>query len=253
MELSQVHAVITGGASGLGYATAEKLLAAGARVTLLDVNVEQGEAAAQQLGAQFLCTDVTDETLVAGNLAKAAETMGGLNLVVSCAGILGAGRVLGKHGPMPLSQFESTVRVNLVGSFNVAKAAAHIMQNNAPGADGERGLIVNTASVAAYEGQIGQADYAASKGGVISMTLPLARELARFGIRVMTVAPGIFVTPMAAGMPAEVKASLSAQVPFPARLGEPSEFADMVAFIVTSRYLNGGTLRLDGAVRLQAK
>ena len=253
MELSQVHAVITGGASGLGYATAEKLLAAGARVTLLDVNVEQGEAAAQQLGAQFLCTDVTDETLVAGNLAKAAETMGGLNLVVSCAGILGAGRVLGKHGPMPLSQFESTVRVNLVGSFNVAKAAAHIMQNNAPGADGERGLIVNTASVAAYEGQIGQAAYAASKGGVISMTLPLARELARFGIRVMTVAPGIFVTPMAAGMPAEVKASLSAQVPFPARLGEPSEFADMVAFIVTSRYLNGGTLRLDGAVRLQAK
>lgn len=253
MELSQVHAVITGGASGLGYATAEKLLAAGARVTLLDVNVEQGEAAAQQLGAQFLCTDVTDEALVAGNLAKAAETMGGLNLVVSCAGILGAGRVLGKHGPMPLSQFESTVRVNLVGSFNVAKAAAHIMQNNAPGADGERGLIVNTASVAAYEGQIGQAAYAASKGGVISMTLPLARELARFGIRVMTVAPGIFVTPMAAGMPAEVKASLSAQVPFPARLGEPSEFADMVAFIVTSRYLNGGTLRLDGAVRLQAK
>ena len=253
MELSQVHAVITGGASGLGYATAEKLLAAGARVTLLDVNVEQGEAAAQQLGAQFLCTDVTDEALVAGNLAKAAETMGGLNLVVSCAGILGAGRVLGKHGPMPLNQFESTLRVNLVGSFNVAKAAAHIMQNNAPGADGERGLIVNTASVAAYEGQIGQAAYAASKGGVISMTLPLARELARFGIRVMTVAPGIFVTPMAAGMPAEVKASLSAQVPFPARLGEPSEFADMVAFIVTSRYLNGGTLRLDGAVRLQAK
>lgn len=253
MELSQVHAVITGGASGLGYATAQKLLAAGARVTLLDVNVAQGEAAAAQLGAQFLCTDVTDEALVAGNLAKATEAMGGLNLVVSCAGILGAGRVLGKQGPMPLSQFESTVRVNLVGSFNVAKAAAQIMQNNVPGADGERGLVVNTASVAAFEGQIGQAAYAASKGGVISMTLPLARELARFGIRVMTVAPGIFVTPMAAGMPPEVKASLSAQVPFPARLGEPSEFADMVAFIVTNRYLNGGTLRLDGAVRLQAK
>ena len=167
--------------------------------------------------------------------------------------MLGAGRVLGKGGPMALSKFETAIKINLVGSFNLAKAAANLMQHGAPGTDGERGVIINTASVAAFEGQIGQAAYSASKAGLVGMTLPMARELSRFGIRVMTIAPGIFMTPMAAGMPDEVQASLSAQVPFPSRLGKPSEFADAVAFILGNRYMNGECLRLDGAVRLQPK
>ena len=174
-------------------------------------------------------------------------------MAVNCAGILGAGRVLGREGAMPLSQFQSTVMVNLVGSFNVAKAAAALMQHNAAGEDGERGAIVNTASVAAYEGQIGQAAYSASKGGVVGMTLPMARELARFGIRVNTIAPGIFWTPMVDGMPDEVQQSLSASIPFPSRLGQPAEFADLVACVLGNRYLNGETIRLDGAVRLAPK
>ncbi|HBK45799.1 MAG TPA: 3-hydroxyacyl-CoA dehydrogenase, partial [Xanthomonadaceae bacterium] len=169
------------------------------------------------------------------------------------AGILGAGRVLGKDAPMPLATFRNTVLVNLVGSFNVAKAAADAIQHNQPGEDGERGVIVNTASVAAYEGQIGQAAYSASKGGVVGMTLPMARELSRFGIRVMTVAPGIFWTPMVDGMPEPVQEALSASIPFPSRLGRPEEFAETVAFILRNRYLNGETIRLDGAVRLAAK
>ncbi len=176
--------------------------------------------------------------------------MGTVNVAVNCAGILGAGRVLGKDGPMPLSAFRNTVLVNLVGSFNVAKAAANLMQHNDPGEDGERGVIINTASVAAFEGQIGQAAYAASKGGVVGMTLPMARELARFGVRVMTIAPGIFWTPMVDGMPEAVQQSLAASIPFPSRLGRPDEYADTVAFILASRYLNGETIRLDGAVRL---
>lgn len=251
MQLETVKAVVTGGASGLGHAVARHLRAQGAQVCLLDV--QDGTAVAQALGAHYLRTDVTDEAGVSAQIAAASAAMGGLNVAINCAGILGAGRVLGKQGPMPLSTFESTIRVNLIGSFNVAKAAAHLMQHNAPGEDGERGVIIHTASVAAFEGQIGQAAYAASKGGVVGMTLPMARELARFGVRVHTVAPGIFMTPMATGMPDDVKASLAAQVPFPARLGEPQEFADAVAFVITNRYLNGGTLRLDGAVRLQAK
>jgi len=255
MQLNQIKAAITGGASGLGFTLAQTLIGHGAQVTLLDVQDEKGAAAVAELGskARFLRTDVTDEAGVAQSMKSAFEQMQGLNLVVNCAGILGAGRVLGRTGSMPLSQFETTVRVNLVGSFNVSKAGAELMQNNAAGDDGERGLIVNTASVAAFEGQIGQAAYAASKGGIVSMTLPMARELARFGIRVVTVAPGIFLTPMAGGMPPEVKASLEAMVPFPARLGEPSEFADAVCFIAQNRYMNGTTMRLDGAVRLQAK
>jgi NAD(P)-dependent dehydrogenase (short-subunit alcohol dehydrogenase family) len=253
MELVTVKAVVSGGASGLGLAVASHLRAHGAAVVLLDVNDEKGQAAAAQLGAHYVRTDVTSEDGVRESVAAAATAMGGLNVAVSCAGILGAGRVLGKDGPMPLSQFETTVRVNLVGSFNLAKAAAALMQHNAPGADGERGVIVNTASVAAYEGQIGQAAYAASKGGVVGMTLPMARELARFGVRVMTVAPGIFLTPMAEGMPPAVHEALCASVPFPSRLGQPDEFAATVAHILVNRYFNGTTLRLDGAVRLQAK
>jgi NAD(P)-dependent dehydrogenase (short-subunit alcohol dehydrogenase family) len=176
-----------------------------------------------------------------------------LNVAVSCAGILGAGRVLGRDGAMPLKNFSATVMVNLVGSFNVAKGAAALMQHNEAGEDGERGVIVNTASIAAFEGQIGQAAYSASKGGVVGMTLPMARELARFGIRVMTIAPGIFWTPMVDGMPPDVQQSLGASIPFPSRLGKPEEFAETVGFILGNRYLNGETIRLDGAVRLAPK
>lgn len=255
MQLDQVRAVVTGGASGLGHAVAQHIVAHGGRVALFDVNEEKGQSAAKELGgaARFLRTDVTSEESVVANIAAARESMGGLNVVMNCAGILGAGRVLGKQGPMPLKNFAGTVMVNLVGSFNVAKAGAALMQANDPGEDAERGVIVNTASVAAYEGQIGQAAYSASKGGVVGMTLPMARELSRFGIRVMTIAPGIFWTPMVDGMPPQVQESLSASIPFPSRLGKAEEFAQTVAFILGNRYLNGSVIRLDGAVRLAPK
>ena len=227
MQLSNALAVVTGGVSGLGFAVAKHLVAHGGKVALFDVNDDKG--------------------------AAAKEFLGGLNVAVNCAGILGAGRVLGRDGAMKLSQFQTTVMVNLVGSFNVAKACAEQMQGNQAGIDGERGVIVNTASVAAYEGQIGQAAYSASKGGVVGMTLPMARELARFGIRVLTVAPGIFWTPMVDGMPDEVQQSLAASIPFPSRLGKPEEFADLVAYILGNTYLNGETIRLDGATRLAPK
>ena len=242
--------------SGLGLAVAQHLVAQGGKVALFDVNDEKGAAAVAALGdanARYFKTDVTDEAGVAANVAAAKDFLGGLNAAINCAGILGAGRVLGREGSMKLGQFQTTVMVNLVGSFNVAKAAAEVMQHNDAGEDGERGVIVNTASVAAYEGQIGQAAYSASKGGVVGMTLPMARELSRFGIRVMTVAPGIFWTPMVDGMPDDVQKSLSASIPFPSRLGRPEEFADLVAYILGNRYLNGETIRLDGATRLAPK
>ena len=237
MQLSDTRAVITGGVSGLGLAVAQHLVAQGGKVALFDVNDDKGNAAVAELGngnARYFRTDVTDEEGVAANMAVASEFLGGLNAAINCAGILGAGRVLGREAPMPLANFRGTVLVNLVGSFNVAKAAANLMQHNASGEDG-------------------QASYSASKGGVVGMTLPMARELARFGIRVMTIAPGIFWTPMVDGMPDEVQQSLSASIPFPSRLGQPQEFADTVAFIVRSRYLNGETIRMDGAVRLAPK
>lgn len=256
MQLSNVRAVITGGVSGLGFAVAKHLVAHGGKVALFDVNADKGATAVAELGAtnaQFFKTDVTDEASVVANVSAATTLLGGLNACINCAGILGAGRVLGKTGAMPLSQFQTTVMVNLVGSFNVAKTCAERMQHNDAGSDGERGVIVNTASVAAYEGQIGQAAYSASKGGVVGMTLPMARELARFGIRVMTVAPGVFWTPMVDGMPDDVQKSLAATIPFPSRLGQPQEYADLVAYILTNTYLNGETIRLDGATRLAAK
>ncbi len=256
MQPSSVLAIVTGGVSGLGLAVARRIVADGGRVALFDVDDSKAPAAIEQLGehgARYFRTDVTDEDQVLANVAAASRFLGGLNAAVNCAGILGAGRVLGKDAPMPLATFRNTVLVNLVGSFNVAKAAADAIQHNQPGEDGERGVIVNTASVAAYEGQIGQAAYSASKGGVVGMTLPMARELSRFGIRVMTVAPGIFWTPMVDGMPEPVQEALSASIPFPSRLGRPEEFAETVAFILRNRYLNGETIRLDGAVRLAAK
>jgi len=255
VQLNQVKAIVTGGASGLGFGVAKHLLAHGAKAALFDVSAEKGTQAVAALGAnaRYFNTDVSSEEQVAANAKAAHEWLGGLNAAISCAGILGAGRVLGKDGPMPLKTFETTVRINLIGSFNVAKAAADLMQHNAPGEDGERGAIVNTASIAAFEGQIGQAAYSASKGGVVGMTLPMAREFARIGVRVMTVAPGVFHTPMVEGMPPQVYDSLCAQVPYPSRLGTAEEFADTVAFILQNRYLNGSVIRLDGAIRLAPK
>jgi len=255
MQFDYVKAIITGGVSGLGLAVAKHLVARGAKVALLDINDDKGTTAVAELGANasYQRTDVTSEDGVGSALKQAAERMGGLNVAINCAGILGAGRVLGKEGPMPLKTFQTTVMVNLIGSFNVSKAAADLMQHNTPGADGERGVIVNTASIAAYEGQIGQAAYSASKGGVIGMTLPMAREFARIGVRVMTVAPGVFHTPMVDCMPQHVYDSLCAQVPFPSRLGTSEEFASTVAFVLENRYMNGSVIRVDGAIRLAPK
>jgi len=255
MKFEGARAVITGAASGLGHAVAERVAGAGGQVTMLDINEEQGVRAAGAIGdgARFERVDVSLEQEVNDAIERAAAAMGGIDLAVNCAGIIGAARVLGRSAPMDGEFFARVIRINLIGSFFVAKAAADAMQHNEPDEEGERGLIVNTASVAAYEGQIGQAAYSASKGGVVSMTLPIARELARLGIRVMTIAPGIFMTPMMAGLPESVQKSLGEQVPFPSRLGRPAEFADLVEHICGNVMLNGETIRLDGAIRMQPK
>jgi len=255
MQLSQLKAVVSGGASGLGHAVATRIIAEGGQVAILDVNEAQGQKAAAALGerALFCRTDVSSEAEVDAAVEAAASAFGGVNLAVSCAGILGAGRVLGRDGPMAGDYFAKVIMVNLVGSFLLAKAAAAKMQANEPNEEGERGVIINTASVAAFEGQIGQAAYSASKAGVAGMALPLAREFARIGIRVNTIAPGIFLTPMMEGMPEHIQQSLAAQVPFPSRLGRPEEFADLVAYLCTNTMLNAETIRLDGAIRMQPK
>jgi NAD(P)-dependent dehydrogenase (short-subunit alcohol dehydrogenase family) len=253
--MQDARAVVTGGASGLGHAVARHIVAAGGKVVILDVQEGPGQAAAAALGASaaFVRCDVTAEADVNGAMATAAARMGGLNLLVNCAGVIGAGRVLAKNGPMAGEFFTRVIHINLIGTFLCDKAAAAIMQNNAPGADGERGLLIHTSSVAAYEGQIGQVAYSATKAAVAGMTLPLARELARFGIRCVAIAPGIFHTPMMDGMPQDVQDSLGAQVPFPSRLGKPEEFAQLVASVCEIAMLNGTTVRLDGAIRLQPK
>jgi NAD(P)-dependent dehydrogenase (short-subunit alcohol dehydrogenase family) len=242
--------LVTGGGSGLGAATARMVVANGGSVVLADVDREGGARVAAELGerARFVPSDVTDEAAVRDAVAAAGG--GGLAVAVNCAGIATAERVLGRDGPHSLARFTAAVQVNLVGTFNVTRLAAEAMAGNEPLADGERGVIVNTASVAAFEGQIGQAAYAASKAGVAGMTLPIARELARHGIRVVTVAPGIFDTPMLAAMSDQVRASLGAQVPFPSRLGRPDEYAALVRHVIENRMLNGEVIRLDGAIRM---
>ena len=255
MELSAAKALITGGASGLGFASARRIIDAGGQVALLDINDAQGAESADALGsrAAYVRCDVADEAGTRRAVAQARAAMDGLTLVVNCAGIATAGRAVGRDGPWPAEKFIRVIQVNLVGTFIVSKEAAALMQHNEPDANGDRGVIIGTASIAAYEGQIGQAAYAASKGGVVSMTLPLAREFAQFGIRVITIAPGIFMTPMVAGMAEEVQASLAKQVPYPPRLGQPAEYAATVAFIYENAYLNGETIRVDGAIRMQPR
>ena len=255
MKIMDARAVVTGGASGLGFGVAQHFVTQGARVTMLDVQSESGERSARALGerGQFVQCDVTSESAVNAAMAAAAAAMGGLNLLVNCAGIIGSARTLGRNGPMPGELFTKVIHVNLIGTFLCDKAAAAIMQQNTPTADGERGLIVHTSSVAAFEGQIGQAAYSATKAGVVGMVLPLAREFAAFGVRVMAIAPGIFSTPMMDGMPQEVQDSLARQVPFPSRLGRPEEYARLVQAIFEIAMLNGETIRLDGAIRMQPK
>ena len=250
MRLDGAVALVTGGASGLGRATAEAFVAAGAGVVIVDLPSSPGASVAEALGAQavFAPTDVTDEASVQAAV-DAAAPLGPLRVAVNCAGIATAGRVVGRGGPLPLATFAQVVTVNLIGTFNVVRLAAARIATADP-VDGERGVIVNTASVAAFDGQIGQAAYAASKGGVAAMTLPVARELAAAQIRVMTIAPGLFSTPMLAGLPQEAQDSLGAQVPHPARLGDPSEYAALARHIVENPMLNGETIRLDGAIRM---
>jgi NAD(P)-dependent dehydrogenase (short-subunit alcohol dehydrogenase family) len=254
MLLKDVNAVITGGASGLGLAVATRIVNAGGKVVILDVSA-QGTAAAAELGqsARFIATDVTDETAVDVALKEAVAAMGSVNAAVNCAGVATPGRLVGRQGPIAGSAFRRVIEINVVGTVLVAKSAAVAMQTNSPNAQGERGVIVMTASVAAYDGQIGQVAYSASKGAIVAMTLPMARELASSGIRVVTIAPGLFSTPMMKGLPQEAQDSLGKQTPFPPRLGEPDEFAALVGHILENVMLNGETIRLDGAVRMQAR
>ncbi|QNE35161.1 3-hydroxyacyl-CoA dehydrogenase [Leifsonia shinshuensis] len=253
MQIDGCSALVTGGASGLGNATARALTEAGARVVILDLPSSEGEKAAVALGphARFVAADVTDEEQVQAAV-DAASSLGPLRVVVNCAGIATAQKVIGRDGVLPLESFERVIRVNLIGTFNVVRLAAVAMAETEPVGE-ERGVIVNTASVAAFDGQIGQPAYSASKGGVAAMTLPLAREFARSLIRVVTIAPGIFETPMMAGLPQAAQDSLAAQVPHPSRLGRPAEYAQLVRSIVENPMLNGETIRLDGAIRMQPK
>jgi NAD(P)-dependent dehydrogenase (short-subunit alcohol dehydrogenase family) len=255
MQIKGSVFIITGGASGLGAGTARMLVAQGGKVVLADLNEAAGTALAAELGdnARFVITDVADEASAKACVAQAVAAFGGLHGLVNCAGIATAEKVLGKNGPHALDTFAKTITVNLIGSFNMIRLASEVMSQGAPNPAGERGVIVSTASVAAYDGQIGQAAYAASKGGIVGMTLPIARELARFGIRVMTIAPGIFETPMLLGMPQEVQDALGKMVPFPSRLGKPAEYAALVRHIVENEMLNGEVIRLDGAIRMAPK
>ena len=255
MQIKDHGFIITGGGSGLGAATARRLVAEGARVLLVDLNAEAGAALAAELGAnaRFVAADVTDGAAAEAAFAAFKEAFGPLHGLVQCAGVAPAEKILGRKGVHRLESFARTVQINLIGIFNMLRLAAEAMQGNTPNAEGERGVIINTASVAALEGQIGQAGYAASKGGVIALTLPAARELAALGIRVVAIAPGIMETPMLAAMPADVQDALGKMVPFPSRLGRGDEFASLALHILGNPYLNGEVIRLDGAIRMAAK
>jgi NAD(P)-dependent dehydrogenase (short-subunit alcohol dehydrogenase family) len=246
-------ALVTGGGSGLGRATAERLAALGAKVALLDINADAVKAAAEKIGGVGIACDVTSADSTAAAIAEARAKNGPARILVNCAGIGPAQRIVGRDGPQPLDNFARVITVNLIGTFNAMRLAAADMQTLEPLEDGERGIIISTASVAAYDGQIGQAAYSASKGGVVALTLPAAREFAQFGIRVMTIAPGIFKTPMMEGMPQQVQDSLAAAIPFPKVLGKPEQYADLALHIVENHYLNGEVIRLDGAIRMAPK
>jgi NAD(P)-dependent dehydrogenase (short-subunit alcohol dehydrogenase family) len=252
MQMQQIRAIVTGGASGLGLAVVESVIGGGGRATVLDVNEAAGADVVHRLGERstFRNVDVTSEDAVNQAISASVAAMGGLNLAVNCAGVGWPKRMVGKDGPMPGEFFRKVVEINLIGTLLVCKAAAAAMQQNTPDAGGERGAIVMTASVAAFDGQVGQVAYSASKGGIVGMTLPMARELATSGIRVVTIAPGLFLTPMMAALPKEAQESLGKQVPFPPRLGHPAEFAMLVRQVVENPMLNGETIRLDGAIRM---
>ncbi len=251
MKITETAAVITGGASGLGEATARSFAAAGAQVTIFDRDIERGQAVAADIGGFSVETDVTDETSVTDAIAFAKKSMGKINAAVNCAGIAPAAKTIGKDGAHPLGLFQKAIDINLVGTFNVARLAATAMADNPADADGARGVIVNTASIAAMDGQKGQTAYAASKGGIVGLSLPMARDLSRTGIRVMAIAPGIFRSPMLEAFGQEIMDGLAKDVTCPPRLGEPSEFARLAQFIIECGYLNGETIRLDGALRMQ--
>jgi len=255
MEIKGKIFVVTGAGSGLGAASARVLVEAGAKVVLADLNREAGEKLAAEFGdnARFVETDVANETSAVNAVQTAISVFGGLHGLVNCAGVAPAEKVVGRDGPHKLESFARTININLIGTFNMIRLAAEAMMKGEPDAGGERGVIVNTASVAAFEGQLGQAAYAASKGGIVALTLPVARELAKSGIRCVTIAPGIMETPMLLGMPAEVQESLGKMVPFPSRMGKPAEFAGLVRHIVENAYLNGEVIRLDGAIRMGGK
>lgn len=255
MQITNKVFLVTGAGSGLGAATASALVEAGAKVVLVDLNRQAGEKMVADLGAntRFVETDVANEASAVNAINTAISTFGALHGLVNCAGVAPAEKVLGKEGPHRLESFAKVININLVGTFNMIRLAADAMMKHEPDANGERGVIINTASVAAYEGQLGQAAYAASKGGIVALTLPVARELARSGIRCMTIAPGIMETPMLLGMPPEVQDSLNKMVPFPTRMGKPAEYAALVRHIAENAYLNGEVIRLDGAIRMGVK
>ena len=253
MDINGIAVAVTGGASGLGAGVARLLAAKGAKVGILDLNSDAGEAIAAEIGGTFARCDVASEESAIAALDTLQAKNGIARVLVNCAGIGTPGRIVGREGPMALDAFEKVIKVNLVGSFNMMRLAAHRMQTLEPMADGERGVIISTASVAAYEGQIGQAAYAASKGGIVSMTLPAAREFSKIGIRVLTIAPGLFKTPLLSQLPEDIQESLGASIPFPSRLGTAEDFAKLAASMIENSYLNGEVIRLDGALRMQPK
>jgi 3-hydroxyacyl-CoA dehydrogenase / 3-hydroxy-2-methylbutyryl-CoA dehydrogenase len=250
MQIESSSAIVVGGASGLGEATVRRLHAGGAIVTVADLNADKGAALASELGIEFVACDVREEEQVKDAVTQAAQAQGGLRIAACCAGVGWAQKIAGSRGPHPLLPFQTVVEINLIGTFNVLRHAAATMVANDPREDGERGVCVCTASIAAYDGQVGQIAYAASKGGIVSMTLPAARDLSQYGIRVNTIAPGLFDTPLLAALPEEARQKLGAGVPYPQRLGQPAEYAELVSHIVENRMLNGETIRLDGALRM---